>query len=255
MEPLMLNCGIEMPRIGFGTWKMADGEEAYAAVTKALQAGYRLIDTAKYYGNEVSVGKAVRESGIPRSDIFVTTKLWPTDFLHPRKAFEKSLRLLDIGTIDLYLVHWPVPGMPKSIWKALEPLCEEKLVRSIGVSNYDVETLRHTLSYAKVIPAVNQIKFNPLHFNSDVLEFCKQNDIVVEAYSPLDRGSLSDETITQVAKKHGKTNAQVMLRWCVQHGTVPLPKSVHPERMRENLAVFDWQLDEEDMESLNSLTT
>jgi diketogulonate reductase-like aldo/keto reductase len=256
-----LNNSISMPQIGLGTWHMADDGEAERAVAQALKAGYRLIDTAKYYGNEHSVGKAVRlaaqagESKVPREEIFVTTKLWPTDFFNPRKAFEKSLERLGFDYVDLYLIHWPTPAQPKSIWRTLEKVYEEKLVRSIGVSNYGIGDIEKLLAYAHVPPAVNQIKFSPFDFAEEILNVCRKSGIIVEAYSPLTRGyNLDDPTIAAIARKHDKSSAQIMIRWCIEHGTVPIPKSTHPDRMRENIDVFDFTLDEEDMERLDALS-
>jgi diketogulonate reductase-like aldo/keto reductase len=255
MQTVALRNNVEMPRIGFGTWKLQEGEECYSAVRKALDTGYRLIDTAAYYGNEHSVGKAIRESGIPRDQVFVTTKLWPTDFLHPRSAFEKSRDLLDVGAVDLYLVHWPVPAMPRSVWQELESIADEGSARAIGVSNYGIGDIERLLEYARIPPAVNQIKFSPFDFADEILACCTAHDIVVEAYSPLTRGaSLSQQSLVDIAKKHGKSPAQIMLRWCLQHGTVPLPKTSHPDRMKENLSIFDFALDENDMQALNQLS-
>ncbi len=255
MPKIILNNGFSIPPIGLGTWHMKEGQDAEHAVAEALKIGYRLIDTAKYYGNEASIGKAVRESAIPREEIFVTTKLWPTDFFNPERAFRESFEQLGLEYIDLYLVHYPVPLMPTSIWKVLERMVGEKLVRSIGVSNYDIEALRHTLSYAKILPAVNQVRFSPFDFKQDLLAFCKEYDVALEAYSPLTRGiHLKDKDLKAIAQKHGKTPAQIMIRWCVQHGTIPIPKSSHPERMRENLDVFNFVLDSADMAALDVLS-
>ncbi|HEV3245207.1 MAG TPA: aldo/keto reductase [Candidatus Paceibacterota bacterium] len=256
-----------MPTLGLGTWKMSDGE-AEGAVRAALEIGYRHIDTAKLYGNERGVGNAVRGSGIPREEISVTTKLWPTDFFNPQKAFDQSLSELDIGYIDLYLVHWPVPGMKKSVWRAMEKIYESKKARAIGVSNYGIGELRtllhpryglgtvqQILSDSDVPPAVNQIKFSPFGYEKEILDVCKKNGIVVQAYSPLTRGSnLDDKTVGTIASKYDKTPAQIMLRWCIEHGTVPLPKSSHPERMRENMEIFDFELAPEDIATLDALS-
>jgi diketogulonate reductase-like aldo/keto reductase len=170
---LSLNNGIEMPVLGLGVWQMGDGEETLRAVAWALEAGYRHIDTAKLYGNEKSVGEAVRSSKVPREEIFVTTKLWPTDFFNPRSAFEKSISRLGLDYVDLYLIHWPAPVMPQSIWRALEKIYDEKLARAIGVSNYGISNLEHLLSYARIAPTVNQVKFSPFDYKKDLLEYCK----------------------------------------------------------------------------------
>ena len=244
-----------MPALGLGTWKMSDGGEAETAVRAGIDAGYRLIDTAKLYGNERSVGRAVRGSGVKREELFVTTKLWPTDFFNPQKAFDTSMSELDIGYVDLYLVHWPVPLMPKSVWQAMELIYTSGKAKAIGVSNYGPADIEKLLGYASVTPAVNQIKFSPFDFEKETLEYCKEKSIVVEAYSPLTLGSnLNDNTIADLAQKYGKTPAQIMLRWCVEHGTVPLPKSSNPGRMRENMAIFDFELSQQDMETLDALS-
>jgi diketogulonate reductase-like aldo/keto reductase len=254
MPTVRLNNGLEMPTLGLGTWKMNDAE-AESAVRSALEAGYRLIDTAKLYGNETGVGKGVRGSGIPREEIFVTTKLWPTDFFSPQKGFEESLKKLGLDYVDLYLIHWPIPLMPKSVWQALEKIYESKRARAIGVSNYGTGDIEKLLEYASIVPAVNQIQFSPFNFEEEILKCCRTHNIQVEAYSPLTRGShLTDKTVADIAKKYGKTPAQVMLRWCLEHGAVPLPKTTHIERIKENADVFGFTLSPEDIQTLNALS-
>lgn len=253
MPTVKLNNGIEMPQFGLGTWSMSDAE-AEASVREALEAGYRLIDTATLYGNERGVGKAVRESGIPREEIFVTTKLWPTDFFSPQKAFDASLARLGLDYVDLYLVHWPIPLMPKSVWLAMEKIYASKRTKAVGISNYGVSDIEKLLEYASVVPAVNQIKFSPFDYEEEVLKCSNSHRIVVEAYSPLTRGAhLNDPTIRELAKKYGKTPAQIMLRWCIEHGTITIPKSSHPERIRENARIFDFALSAEDVTMLDGL--
>ncbi len=251
---LGLRNGTEIPVLGLGVWKMAEGGETERAVHAALEAGYRHIDTAKLYGNERSVGKAVRESGIPREDIFVTTKLWPTDFLNPERGFRTSFEKLDLEYIDLYLVHWPVPFMSQKIWKTLEGVYEKGLVRAIGVSNYSVGDIEKLEKYARIKPMVNQVEFSPGIHDLELLKYCQEKNIVVEAYSPLGQGKLtSHEAVLAIAKKYGKTPAQILIRWALQHGTVPLPKSSNKERIIENTNVFDFALDPADIARLNAL--
>ena len=254
-KTITLSNGIEMPLLGLGTWKMGDGGEVEGAVRAALEIGYRLIDTAKLYGNEAGVGRAIRDSSIPRGEIFVTTKLWPTDFFDPEKAFHASVERLGLDYVDLYLIHWPIPLMPKSVWLSLEKIYAQKHARAIGVSNYSVNDIEALLSYASVVPAVNQVKFSPFDFKKDVLEFCSGKRIVLEAYSPLTRGGhLDDPSIALIAKRYGKSPAQVMLRWCIQHGVIAIPKSSHPARIQENADIFDFELSSEDMHTLDSLS-
>ncbi|PIR83908.1 aldo/keto reductase [Candidatus Kaiserbacteria bacterium CG10_big_fil_rev_8_21_14_0_10_51_14] len=249
-----LNNGIEMPILGLGTWNMTDAE-AENSVMLALEADYRLIDTARLYGNEWGVGKAVRESGIPREDMFVTTKLWPTDFGNPKQAFDESLKRLGLEYIDLYLIHWPVAEMPQSLWRALEKIYESKKVRAIGVSNYGIGDIEKLLEYAVIPPAVNQIKFSPFDYAEEILRCCQQHDIIVEAYSPLTRGSQLDHPlIVELSKKYKKTPAHIMIRWCIEHETIPIPKSTHKQRIEENRDVFDFSIDEKDMRALDSLS-
>ena len=247
-----LNNGIDMPIFGLGVWQMSEGEETEQSVLWALEAGYRLIDTARLYGNEASVGNAVRKSRIPREEIFVTTKLSPTDFFKVRAAFQRSLDKLGLGYIDLYLIHWPIPLMKSSIWKHLEKIYVEGLVHSIGVSNYNVTQLEALLSTANTAPAVNQVQFHSFSYKKELLDFCKSKNIVLQGYSPLARGKrINDPIITDMARKYNRTPAQVMIRWSLQKGVVPIPKSSHRNRIIENANVFDFQLGDNDMKLLD----
>ena len=257
-----LNNGLSMPTLGLGVWQMSEGEETENAVRWALEAGYRLIDTAKLYGNEKSVGKAVRASGIPRKEIFVTTKFWPADLVGVETAFEGSFKRLDLDYVDLYLIHFPVafvPGVAKSVrnhtWKSFEKLYQGKRVRSIGISNFSVNQIKELLAICSVVPTVNQVKFNPFSYDAELLEFCKSKDIVIESYSPLTRGShLSNAAVAKIARAHNKSPAQVMIRWALQHGTVVIPKSSRQERIKENLEVFDFDLSAEEIRRIDSLS-
>ena len=251
-----LNDGSKMPVFGLGVWQMSAGKETRKAVATALESGYRLIDTAKLYANERDVGAAVRESGIPREEIFVTTKLWNSDHGYDAalRAFEKSRRELGLDYVDLYLIHWPVPGLRHESWKAHLKLREESLARSVGVSNYTIRHLEELLPATPVPPSVNQVEFHPFLVQDDLLEFCRGSGIHLEAYSPLTRGlRLKHPVIVEIAAKNGRTPAQVLIRWSLQHGLVVIPKSVRPERIRENAAVFDFELNREDMKRLDSL--
>lgn len=257
MQTVKLNTGDDMPTIGFGTWKIHLG--AKAAVSRALEAGYRLIDTAKIYGNEKSVGAAVNSSSIDRKDLFITTKLWNTDqgYENTQKAFNESLKKLELEYIDLYLVHWPVTGKRLDSWRALQDIHRSGKARNIGVSNYTVRHLQEVMNLHEIVPTVNQIEFHPFLYKDQkpVLDFCIAHKIVVEAYSPLAHGHrLSDPTIANMAAKHNKTNAQVILRWALQHGTVPIPKSTDQKRMTENLDIFDFELSADDMLAIDNLS-
>jgi len=249
---IKLNNGIEMPLFGLGTYQSPDGKVTYDAVRYALKFGYRHIDTAKFYGNEESVGQAIRDSGVPREQIWVTTKLWPTDALNAEKAFQASFDRLNIGYIDLYLIHWPVPGMIKKTWKSMEKLLETGKIKTIGVSNYSIQNLKTTLSVAKIKPAVNQVKCSPYNYNPKLHEFCKESGIVMEAYSPLTRGKkLNDPRLKEIGKQYGVTTAQVLLRWCIQKGIPAIPKSVHDRRIAKNADIFDFELSDTDISNLD----
>jgi diketogulonate reductase-like aldo/keto reductase len=251
-----LNNGNTMPVLGLGMWQAGSGKQTRKAVATALEIGYRLFDTAKLYGNESDLGTAIRESVIPREEIFVTTKLWNNDqgYESALRAFEKSRRELGLDYVDLYLIHWPVPGLRQESWKALLKIRDEGLARSIGVSNYTIRHLEELLRSTPDSPAANQVEFHPFLYQKELLEFCVSKKIQLEAYSPLTRGHRLDHpVISQIAARHGRTPAQVLIRWSLQHGLVVIPKSIRPERIRENAAVFDFQLSPDDMKRLDSL--
>ncbi|MCI4339403.1 MAG: aldo/keto reductase [Thermoplasmata archaeon] len=254
-----LNQGTEMPVLGLGVFQSPPGSETRQAVAWALAEGYRLIDTAAMYGNEADVGAAVRESGIPREEIFVTTKLWHTDhgFEAAQRAGRRSLEALGIEYIDLYLIHWPRANPPSQrldSWRALERLKEDGVCRAIGVSNYAIRHLEELAGHSHVTPAVNQVEFHPFVYDPELLTYCSAHGIQPEAYSPLTRDRrLDDATIADVARTHGRSPAQVLIRWGLQHGVVEIPKSVRQERIRENARVFDFTLTAEEMTRLDSL--
>lgn len=253
-----LNTGNEIPAIGFGTWQLAAGDHAQSAVTQAITAGYRLLDTARIYNNEKSVGQAIKNSDIKRQNLFVTTKLWPQDFGYQNsiKAFNSSLELLGLDYLDLYLIHWPAGSKRKQAWRALVEIFEQGHSKAIGVSNYMVEHLQEVISDL-LVPAVNQIEFHPFIYERQkpVLEMCHRYKILVEAYSPLTVGrNINHPLISQIAAHNNRSNAQIILRWCVQHGTVPLPRSSNPHHIKQNLDIFNFQLSPEDMTSLDNLS-
>ena len=244
-----LNNGTDMPLFGLGVYE-ALGESCVGAVRHALETGYRHIDTAKFYDNEREVGRAVRESSVPRGEIFVTTKLWNSDHGYDSalKAFRGSEERLGIGPVDLYLVHWPVPGKRKDSWRALETILSEGRARAIGVSNYTVGHLQELLSHAKVPPAVNQVEFHPWLYQRELLDFCRLHDIVLVAYSPLTKGEkLRDPELAKFARKYSRTPAQVLIRWVLQHGVGVIPKSANFRRIEENADIFDFEISPEDM--------
>jgi diketogulonate reductase-like aldo/keto reductase len=262
MKTLKLNDDLEIPAIGFGTWKLSAGREAEQSVAAALKAGYKLIDTAKIYGNEKSVGRAINDSELPRDEIFVTTKLWTSDFGYESAlvGFNQSLDELQLDYVDLYLIHWPGNDerARHESWRALIEINGLGSAKSIGVSNFSSSQLKSLIDDSGVTPAVNQIEFHPLIYEqqADTLAYCKQQGIVVEAYSPLARaGALEHKAVVPIAKAHKKSPAQVLLRWAIQHVTVPIPKSSNSERIKDNLDVFDFELSATDMEKLDSIST
>lgn len=250
---IKLNTGATIPQVGFGTWKIKPSSGAEKAVAIALDAGYRHIDTARIYMNERGVGKAINNSGIAREEIFLTTKLWNGNHGDPRKAFEKSLKRLDTDYIDLYLIHYPVKERVAS-WKVLEELHADGRAKAIGVSNFTIRHLTELMEQTNIVPAVNQVEFHPFLYQKELLKFCTKHGIVVEAYSPLAHGEkLDDPSLKQVAKHYNVSTAQLMIRWAIQHDMVVLPKSTHPERIAQNLDVFDFSITKKDMELLDSL--
>jgi diketogulonate reductase-like aldo/keto reductase len=252
-----LNNGVEMPLFGLGVWQIPAGPATQRAVTTALRTGYRLIDTAKFYGNEADVGVAVRESGLPRDEVFITTKLWNNDhgFDAALKAFEASRKRLGFPSVDLYLIHWPVPGERKETWRALERILKDGTARAIGVSNYTIPHLEELLASSGVVPAVNQVELSPFLAQKPLIEFCRRRGIAVEAYSPLTKGHrLGDKRLKAVAQRYGKSVVQILIRWGLQQGIIEIPKSAKPDHIKENAAVFDFEIRPEDMRALDSLS-
>lgn len=242
-----------MPVLGLGVWQLPDGREVEQAVEWALEAGYRHIDTATYYRNERSVGAALARSGIPREQLFVTTK-WLPIRRGPGSELQRSLERLGLARVDLYLIHWPVPGRTARGWREFEALAERGLARAIGVSNYGSRRLAGLLSSAAQSPAVDQVHFSPLHFPARLLDFCAGHGIVLEAYSPLERGkAVEHPVVVEVARSVGRSPAQVALRWALQHDAVVIPKSGRRERIRENAAIFDFELAPEQMRQLDAI--
>lgn len=253
-----LNNNTKIPFLGLGVYQSPAGAITRNSVLYALAAGYRHIDTAKIYGNEKSVGEALRESDIPRSEIFVTTKLWNSDHGYDStlKACDESLNNLGLDYIDLYLIQWPVVNVRLKTWKAMEKLLHDGKCRAIGVSNYMLNHLKELLDNANVPPAINQIELTPYnyHHRKTVVDFCQKNNIRIEAYSPLTKGrKLNDPALLQIAGNYGKTPAQLLIRWSLEQKFVVIPKSIHQERIEENAHVFDFSISPEDITALNSL--
>jgi 2,5-diketo-D-gluconate reductase A len=258
MQIITLNNGIEMPQLGFGVWQVP-ADEAHTAVATALDAGYRSIDTARSYGNEEGVGSAVRESGIPREELFVTTKLANTDHGHDAalRAFDGSLERLGLDYVDLYLVHWPMPSQDLYVesWRAMEKVHAEGRAKAIGVSNFTKETLDRLFRETDVVPAVNQIELHPYLVQREMRAYDAEHGIVTEDWSPLGQGLglLEDPLLAKLGAKYGKSPAQVALRWHLQLGDMVIPKSVTPSRIKENIDVFDFELDAADVEQITGL--
>lgn len=250
-----LHDGHRLPSIGLGTWQL-NGSVAREAIHTALEAGYRLIDTAAMYQNEREVGEAIREAEIRREEIFVTTKLNNPDHGYEAalKAFDRSMEKLALDYVDLYLIHWPVESLRQETWRALVKIREEGRARSIGVSNYTVRHLEDLRAKSDVIPVVNQVEFHPWVLQRELLNYCQKHDIVLEAYSPLVKGNrLGNRVLVKTAEDHEVSPAQVLVRWCLQHGTVPIPKSSSPEHIRANIDVWGFSLSDEEMGALDGL--
>lgn len=264
MKVYKLKNGVTVPQVGFGTWQIKEGELAFNAVSTALEVGYRHIDTAAVYGNEVSVGKAINQSNLKREEIFVTSKLWNSDrgYEETLKAFEVSLKKLNLEYMDMYLLHWPANAkqfdnwrdINASSWKALEKLYEEGKVKAIGVSNFMKEHLEALLPTATIKPMVNQIEFHPGFMQEDTIALCEKESILIEAWSPLGSGKMLDnEVLIAIAKKYNVSVAQLCIRWVLQKGHLPLPKSVTPERIKNNLDVYGFIISDEDVNRIDAL--
>ena len=263
MKYYQLNNGNKIPAIGFGTYK-AQEDEGIAAVKKAIETGYRLIDTAAKYENEEAVGKAIKQSGIAREELMITTKLWRENlgYESTKKAFETSLAKLDLDYIDLYLIHWPANAKNyenwqkanNDSWRAMEELVKEGKIKNIGVSNFWPEHLEPLFEAAEIKPVINQIEFHPGYWQPELTRYCKEKNILVEAWSPLARGKVFEsEEIKAIAKKYNKSVAQICLRWILEHNALVIPKSSTPERIEDNFDIFDFQLDAEDIKTIDNL--
>nr|WP_307819191.1 aldo/keto reductase [Streptomyces sabulosicollis] len=257
---ITLNNGVRMPQLGFGVWQVPD-DEAQVAVRNALDAGYRSIDTAAIYGNEEGTGKALAASGIARDELFITTKLWNGEqgYDSTLRAFDTSLTKLGLDYVDLYLIHWPMPAVDKYVdtWKAFEKIYSEGRAKAIGVSNFHPAHIQRLLSETSIVPVIDQIELHPQLPQAELRAFNARHDIATEAWSPLGQGKglLEDPKLAAIAEKHGKSPAQVVLRWHLDLGNVVIPKSVTPSRIKENIDVFDFQLDSEDLAAIDSLDT
>lgn len=255
-EKIILNDGRQMPLLGLGVYKAVGENEVEQAIADAADAGYRLIDTASVYKNEDGVGRGIKALTIPREELFVTTKIWNTAqrIGDVEDTFNRSLERLGLDYVDLYLIHWPVPGCYTDTWKALEKLQTQGRVKSIGVSNFHIHDLEMLKKASDVVPAVNQVEFHPLFNQPELLSYCRENNIAVQAYAPLARGAyLHSQLLLEIGRKYQKTTAQIGLRWAVQQGISVIPKSVHKERIRENAEIFDFSLTREEMDAITAM--
>ena len=252
----VLNNEVKMPWLGFGVFKLEDGDEVERSILRALEVGYRSIDTASVYKNETGVGAALKASSLPREEIFLTTKVWNEDLRKKRvmEAFEESLERLDVEYVDLYLIHWPVENCYLDAWPEMEKIYKSGRAKAIGLSNFMIPQLQEILGICKVKPAVNQVEFHPWLVQPQLLEFCQTQQIQLEAWSPIIKGQVTEiPVIQELGKKYGKTPAQIALRWGIQHQVVVIPKSSNPQRILENSQIFDFEISPEDMALLDSL--
>lgn len=251
-----LSNGVEIPIIGFGTYKLQnENDEACNIIKEAINLGYTCIDTASFYNNEEGVGKGIREAGIPREELFVTTKVWIDDdgYENTINAFNKSLDKLGLEYIDLYLVHWPTANI-KETWRAMEYLYKEKKVRAIGVCNFTVKQLEEIIGFSEINPMVNQVEIHPKRSEKELLKVCKRHNIVVQAWSPIMRGQLSSNNIIkQLSQKYNKSEAQIILRWHLQNNVIAIPKTSKLNRIKENIDIFDFHIEKEDMDEIDSI--
>ena len=255
-ETVFLNNDREMPLLGLGVYKLPDDVQAEAAVTSAISAGYRMIDTASVYKNEESVGRAIAKCGVPRKDLFITSKIWNNAqrLGDVQGAFSRSLDRLKVSYVDLYLIHWPVPGCYLSTWKELEKIQQSGRALSIGVSNFEIRHLEELAKISNVVPAVNQIECHPLCYPKELIDYCQSRGIQIQAYAPLARGAyLDNDVMCVLGTKYGRTPAQIGLRWAVQKGISVIPKSSHPDRIQSNSQIFDFTIEQEDMDILDTL--
>jgi 2,5-diketo-D-gluconate reductase A len=257
MEKIKLNNGAEMPILGFGVFQIPEAEECERSVYEAIQTGYRLIDTAASYMNEEAVGKGIKRSNVPREELFITTKLWVQDagYDSAKKAFEKSLKRLQLDYLDLYLIHQPY-GDVHGAWRAMEELYQQGKIKAIGISNFQPDRVMDLIIHNKIVPAVNQVETHPFHQQVETQKFLNENNVQMQSWGPFAEGKndlFKNETLLSIGKKYKKSVAQVVLRWLIQRNVIAIPKSVRKERMEENFNVFDFQLDEKDMQAIVSL--
>lgn len=252
---MLLSNGVKIPSIGFGTYKSGDDEETAKIIKNALNLGYKMIDTASFYNNEVGIGNGIKESDIDRKDIFIVTKLWNDDHGYDKtiEAFNKSLNNLQVDYIDLYLIHWP-NKLNAETWRAFEHLYETGKVKAIGVCNFKVEHLEELKKTAKIMPMVNQVEIHPFSTKNNIINYCKDNNIKVVAWSPISRGRvLSNDLMIDLSQKYKKSIVQIVLRWHMQKGVIPIPKSSNENRIKENIDIFDFEISSEDMKAIDSL--